>query len=665
VNHYFESITNTSGDSLIGYYARVINPSSLAVVPLSADNSGTPISVVSGIVNMAITDAYGNLSFYVEPGTYHLDIYAPNGTTFVFRVENIAMNSTKGDTGGPGPTGPANASYTAVSAIGASDPGNLSAILADAMRSGLWTWNPSDLSAKVARDPNRGFYIPPTYDTTGQQGAWVRNGEFVAVSKFFGGGSELVRNTDALNKAIDLLHTDGGGILIDVPYFLMGAIQIAPVSNGTRPVIIYGRGRGTTIGIGSACTSLIDIQASLVEIRGMDIADPNNLCSSSFIKTSITQNNQKIVLADLNFAAPGGDVSTAVAWDNVGARNCLFQGGFVQNLLGFHRNSYGGVNNTIRDVTTLGTGLDLDIGALVTSEFTSQAEGLIVSDCRFQTTRANGRGIRITAGLELAFSKVQCVLLGGGGIGCEFAVSGPGYAVAGVSFSQCYFEGTHGATNMPALKSRGNVSRVTVADSKLGTGSYAFDQVDGIDFDGVQIAKFIGVTNFYGAGRVFKCTNSEYYVDRTSDFRGGTIVNDDSGSIGAFLGEGLPYTTAHPQVDYGGRPVGYSPTIPVDGQVATNNVAKWWTYGYILHEEVTCTLPAGIAPQETITIPLKAPVNAGSRGWVGREDARTGRILQGDAANGALTVRFYDNGADFKFQAGDIVSIAGSAEMQR
>jgi len=103
--HYFEAITNTSGDSLIGYFARVVDPATQNTVTISADDNGTPIVTVSGVENAATTDQYGNLDFYVVPGTYHLDIYAPNATSLILRVQNVSMNSTKGDTGDQGPQG--------------------------------------------------------------------------------------------------------------------------------------------------------------------------------------------------------------------------------------------------------------------------------------------------------------------------------------------------------------------------------------------------------------------------------------------------------------------------------------------------------------------------------------------------------------------------------
>lgn len=132
MHHYFEAITNRSGDSLTGYFGRVINPANQNTVPIYADDNGTPVVTVSGKDNMASTDVNGNLSFYVVPGTYHLDIYAPNGTSFVMRVSNVAMNSTKGDPGEPGApglTGTADNTYATLAALLASDPNRKSARL--------------------------------------------------------------------------------------------------------------------------------------------------------------------------------------------------------------------------------------------------------------------------------------------------------------------------------------------------------------------------------------------------------------------------------------------------------------------------------------------------------------------------------------------------------
>lgn len=98
--HYFEALTNTSGDSLIGYFFRALNGTDVA--PIYADDSGTPIVSVSGRDNMSKTDAEGNVSFYITPGTYNIEIYGPDGTTFYKPIPNVPMTSTQGP---PGPQG--------------------------------------------------------------------------------------------------------------------------------------------------------------------------------------------------------------------------------------------------------------------------------------------------------------------------------------------------------------------------------------------------------------------------------------------------------------------------------------------------------------------------------------------------------------------------------
>jgi hypothetical protein len=89
--HYYETITNTKGDSLVGYFVRVIDTGTGNVVTLASDNGGTPIETTSGVANMCKTDDRGGSSFYVAFGSYHLDIYAPDAATFVFRLTNVDM----------------------------------------------------------------------------------------------------------------------------------------------------------------------------------------------------------------------------------------------------------------------------------------------------------------------------------------------------------------------------------------------------------------------------------------------------------------------------------------------------------------------------------------------------------------------------------------------
>lgn len=92
MHHYFNSITNAKGDALTGYYVKVVDPDTSDVVDIYADSSATPIVSVSGLANAAQVDSDGNVSFYVDVGTYDLDIYATDGTTLIRRIENIPMN---------------------------------------------------------------------------------------------------------------------------------------------------------------------------------------------------------------------------------------------------------------------------------------------------------------------------------------------------------------------------------------------------------------------------------------------------------------------------------------------------------------------------------------------------------------------------------------------
>jgi len=76
--HKFDTITNTAGDSLVGYRIRAreaaVPVGTGAVAPLYADQNGTPIISVSGFADTAISDGEGNYSFFIDDGTYDLEI---------------------------------------------------------------------------------------------------------------------------------------------------------------------------------------------------------------------------------------------------------------------------------------------------------------------------------------------------------------------------------------------------------------------------------------------------------------------------------------------------------------------------------------------------------------------------------------------------------------
>lgn len=185
--HYFQSITNTSGDSLIGYFARVVDRSTQAGITLAADDNGTPIITVSGYADLAKTDEYGNLSFYVAPGTYHLDIYAPDAVTFRFRVSDVGMTSTQGIQGVQGPTGPADNTYTTLATFKASDITNKAASLVGVpgVADGRFNWETAN-APYTADDIN----IIKADSTDLSVGAWVRQStESISSNDALGGPS--------------------------------------------------------------------------------------------------------------------------------------------------------------------------------------------------------------------------------------------------------------------------------------------------------------------------------------------------------------------------------------------------------------------------------------------------------------------------------------------
>lgn len=195
--HYFEAITNTKGDALIGYYVRATDSTTGVAASLYADKSLTPIISVSGIADACLVDSDGNASFFITSGEYHLDIYATDGTTLVRRVSNIPMASSvdlSADilTGASGAI-PHTASRTTLAAVVAPTAGT-TLYLREAGREGIFVFSTSNLSASVTADTAQGIYVPPAAATTGASGAWVRKYSGPLDIRWFGG----VADTTAL-----------------------------------------------------------------------------------------------------------------------------------------------------------------------------------------------------------------------------------------------------------------------------------------------------------------------------------------------------------------------------------------------------------------------------------------------------------------------------------
>jgi len=302
MHHYFEAITNTSGDSLIGYYGRVIDPATNNTVTIAADDNGTPIVTVSGIDNMAKTDAYGNLDFYVQPGTYHLDIYAPNATSLQLRVQNVAMNSTKGDTGDTGPqgdVGASDASFTTLADLKAIDPVAFPSPRLAApsgadggVNNGLFNYQLGNFTGRTDVVQVNG--IPLTTGALVRQAAVSVNfdgrtadaklREIVSVkdARMAGGakGDGVSNDTQSLLAAVNAARvsgmSDGSRTLageINLPagrYVVRGELDVASLG-GVAGLTISGAGVGTEIILADAAATLKGTSSRGVTFRDLTI----------------------------------------------------------------------------------------------------------------------------------------------------------------------------------------------------------------------------------------------------------------------------------------------------------------------------------------------------------------------------------------------------------
>lgn len=96
--HHNEPVQDTKGNALTGYYVGLVQPDETdptagVTQPIYADDAGTPIISDSGVDNLAKVDPDGMVSLYVPAGTYHKDVYAPDGVTFIKRYLFQSMES--------------------------------------------------------------------------------------------------------------------------------------------------------------------------------------------------------------------------------------------------------------------------------------------------------------------------------------------------------------------------------------------------------------------------------------------------------------------------------------------------------------------------------------------------------------------------------------------
>lgn len=293
--HFFQAITNTNGDSLVGYFARVIDPTTGMVVTLASDANGTPIATVSGVADMGVTDSDGNISFYVAPGTYHLDIYNTDATTRFKRVQNVPMGAadpsaiafTQSGTGAQTRTVEAKLRDTvSVKDFGAVGDGttddtaafNLVTGAADVYSNALW--RTIAIPAGIAK-------VTPTNSTI-----WVRKGQTLAGSGLGSTSLDMsagVSNTQAsivLGKRSDN-STDSDGQAVEVrDMTIVGGSSTYPCIDATAPggwkihnLFFGGPGIGIAAGgtEGKVSGNIFDIGINHIVVTGANQQISDNL----------------------------------------------------------------------------------------------------------------------------------------------------------------------------------------------------------------------------------------------------------------------------------------------------------------------------------------------------------------------------------------------------
>lgn len=166
--HYIDTITNTAGDALEGYYAKLQNAAG-AYVALYSDASSTPISVVSGVTDTAVSDDRGRISIYVAEGTYTLNIFDKNDSDLLIdSIASIPMIAQYSVVAGD---------YVSVEthdALRALTPADADIVVlaTHGIPSRTFIFDASDRSTQVTRDPTGIATVAPTSDLTGASGAW-------------------------------------------------------------------------------------------------------------------------------------------------------------------------------------------------------------------------------------------------------------------------------------------------------------------------------------------------------------------------------------------------------------------------------------------------------------------------------------------------------------
>lgn len=186
------------------------------------------------------------------------------------------------------------------------------AFLSESGREGSFVWSSANHSADVTADPGQGVFLPPSADTTGASGAWVRKLEGYIRPQWFGAAADGVTgDAVAIERAIDLInHLGGGKLLLSGGAFLVDA-TINPVI--TNDLVVEFRGGKLVADTG--------LNVPVLNIRGasVDQASPNDI--------HLRIVNPNIDCSDGDSSTPGAQQCTAINFNYL--KTAIVEGGYL------------------------------------------------------------------------------------------------------------------------------------------------------------------------------------------------------------------------------------------------------------------------------------------------------------------------------------------------
>lgn len=121
-------------------------------------------------------------------------------------------------------------------------------VLAEPGREGLFVFDGSNVSEKVAADPYQGICVAPSSDPSGASGAWVRRFRGPVCLEWFGLADGAANNAARVESAMSLIDPSRGNWLL-FPY---GTIMMDGTVHVTKPCRIEGHGMGSASSGGNA-----------------------------------------------------------------------------------------------------------------------------------------------------------------------------------------------------------------------------------------------------------------------------------------------------------------------------------------------------------------------------------------------------------------------------